>query len=85
MGIKKKDLVLPLPKIDATLAQLQQRSATYGIGLETMQDVVDELQRPGLDPRDQIDPPSFKSDVLDVKDLKIGMELAGVIRNVTDF
>lgn len=85
LGIKKKDLVLPLPKIDATLAQLQQRSATYGIGLETMQDVVDELQRPGLDPRDQIDPPSFKSDVLDVKDLKIGMELAGVIRNVTDF
>jgi uncharacterized protein len=36
-----------------------------------MEDVIKELQRPGLDPREDIDPPSFKSDVLEVKDLKI--------------
>jgi uncharacterized protein len=36
-----------------------------------MIDVIQELQRPGLDPREEIDPPSFKSDVLEIKDLKI--------------
>jgi uncharacterized protein len=36
-----------------------------------MSDVIHELQRPGLDPREEIDPPSFKSDVLEMKDLQI--------------
>ncbi len=85
LGIKKKNLILPLATIDFNTQKLHERAEKYAIGFETMQDVVKELQRPWLDPRDQIDPPSFKSDVLDVKDLKIGMELEGVIRNVTDF
>jgi len=50
-----------------------------------LKDVLAELERPGLDPRDDIQPPSFKSDVLDFKDLQMGMELDGVVRNVTDF
>jgi uncharacterized protein len=53
--------------------------------LETLKDVLAELERPGLDPRDDVEPPSFKSDVLDFKDLQMGMELDGVVRNVTDF
>ena len=93
LGIKKADLKLPISATqcrDASLtrpseATVRERAEKYGIGYETMEDVVKELQRPGLDPREEIDPPSFKSDVLDFKDLKIGMELEGVVRNVTDF
>ena len=50
-----------------------------------MEDVIKELQRPGLDPREEIEKPVFKSDVLDIKDVQIGMKLQGVVRNVTDF
>ena len=85
LGIKKKNLKLPIEKISYNDTLLREWSETYGIGFETMEDVVKELQRPWLDPREEIVPPSFKSDVLDVKDLKIGMELDGVVRNVTDF
>ena len=82
---KKKNLKLPIANIDTDERKIQQRSEKYGIGFETMEDVVKELQRPGLDPREELDAPSFKSDVLDVKDLQIGMMLDGVVRNVTDF
>jgi uncharacterized protein len=84
LNIKKSDLKLPLT-ISYTPQQLREWSEKYKIGLATMEDVVKELQRPGLDPREEIDPPSFKSDVLEVKDLKVGMELEGIVRNVTDF
>ncbi|MDR0281760.1 MAG: hypothetical protein LBI53_00035 [Candidatus Peribacteria bacterium] len=101
LGIKKKNLKLPLDSIsrrDASLTRpnhailrdpsevtVRTRAEKYGIGYETMEDVIKELQRPGLDPREEIEPPSFKSDVVDIKDLQIGMELEGVVRNVTDF
>ena len=52
---------------------------------ETMQDILKELQRPGLDPREEIEAPCFKSDILDIKDVEIWMKLQGVVRNVTDF
>lgn len=82
---KKKNLKLPMivGKIDDI--KLQERSEKYQIWKETLRDVLAELERPGLDPRDDVLPPSFKSDVLEISDLKIWMELDGVVRNVTDF
>ena len=50
-----------------------------------MQDIVKELLQPGRDPRDELPPPMLRSDVLDMKDLKPGMELKGTVRNVIDF
>lgn len=44
-----------------------------------------ELQRPGLDPRDELEAPCFSSTILDIADLKIGDKLDGIVRNVTDF
>jgi len=94
LGIKKKNIKLPLVWDQSPLAPLWQvgnpsviagRSEKYGIGYETMVDVIKELQRPGLDPRDELEVPCFKSDVLSVEDVKIGMELEGIVRNVTDF
>ncbi len=55
------------------------------IGLPTLQDIIDELQRPGRDPRDELPPPLLRTDVMDMKDLKAGMELKGTVRNVIDF
>lgn len=85
---KKEPLVLPLNTsvfsavTDKTIADWAEK---YEIGFETLSDIIKELQRPGLDPRENMDPPSFKSDVLEITDLEIGMKLDGVVRNVTDF
>lgn len=56
-----------------------------GIGLPTLDDIVKELAKPGRDPRDELPAPMLRSDVLDIKDLKEGMELNGTVRNVIDF
>ena len=56
-----------------------------GIGLPTLDDIVRELSKPGPDPRDEMPAPMLRSDVLDIKDLKEGMELKGTVRNVIDF
>lgn len=56
-----------------------------GIGLPTLDDIVKELSKPGRDPRDEMPAPMLRTDVLDIKDLKEGMELKGTVRNVIDF
>ena len=51
----------------------------------TIEDIIKELLNPGLDPRDELEAPILKSDILHLEDLKIGMELQGTIRNVASF
>ena len=60
-------------------------AAELGVGLPTLQDVVKELTKPGRDMRDELPAPILRTDVLDIKDLKPGMELSGTVRNVVDF
>ena len=73
------------------LAQRVKQSGTkklaekLGVGLPTLDDIVKELSKPGRDPRDEMPKPMLRSDVLDIKDLKEGMELKGTVRNVIDF
>lgn len=55
------------------------------VGLPTLRDILDSLQRPGRDPRDELPAPIFHTDVLKLEDLKPGMELKGTVRNVLDF
>ena len=85
MGIKKKNLKLPLEMPHYDESQISVFCDKYELGFETMEDIIKELQRPGLDPREEVEKPVFKSDVLDIKDVQIGMKLQGVVRNVTDF
>ena len=85
LGIKKKNLKLPLDMPHYDESQISAFCDKYELGFETMEDIIRELQRPGLDPREEIEKPVFKSDVLDIKDVQIGMKLQGVVRNVTDF
>ncbi|MBR0414076.1 MAG: RNA-binding transcriptional accessory protein [Clostridia bacterium] len=56
-----------------------------GVGLPTLDDIIKELAKPGRDPRDELPQPVLRSDVLDINDLKEGMELTGTVRNVIDF
>ncbi len=57
-----------------------------GVGVPTVTDIVKELAKPGRDPRDELPPPLMRSgDIMEMKDLKPGMELVGTVRNVIDF
>ena len=51
----------------------------------TVEDIIKELLTPGLDPRDELESPILKSDILHIEDLKVGMELQGTVRNVASF
>ena len=51
----------------------------------TIEDIIKELLNPGLDPRDELEAPILKSDILHIEDLKVGMELQGTVRNVASF
>ena len=56
-----------------------------GVGVQTLEDIVKEMLRPGRDPRDELPPPMLRTDVMDMNDLVPGMELQGTVRNVIDF
>ena len=77
-----------------TIGELADRVKTYGrekaaeacgVGLPTLDDIVKELLKPGRDPRDELPKPILRTDVMEMKDLKPGMELTGTVRNVIDF
>ena len=56
-----------------------------GIGIPTLKDIIKELIKPGRDPREELPAPMLRTDVLDIKDLTVGMILPGTVRNVIDF
>ena len=56
-----------------------------GVGVPTLRDIVSDLMKPGRDLRDELPPPMLRTDIMDLKDLKSGMELTGTVRNVIDF
>lgn len=64
---------------------LDSISKQTGVGVPTLEDIIKELTKPGRDPRDELPPPLLRTDVLDIKDLKEGMEIMGTVRNVIDF
>lgn len=65
--------------------KLGQLADKHGVGRYTLEDIVDALLRPGRDPREALDPPQLRSDVLKMEDLREGMKLTGTVRNVVDF
>ncbi len=75
----------------AALAALKERlplpnlAEQLGCGLPTLQDILEQLLRPGRDPREDVPPPILRSDVLSMDDLRPGMRLKGTVRNVVDF
>ena len=84
LGLKKGD----------DMSGLSEKLAVYGaakaaqecaVGEPTLLDIAKELSKPGRDPRDELPAPILRKDVLEMKDLKPGMELTGTVRNVIDF
>ena len=73
--------------ISAQVALLGEEKVAekLNIGVPTLKDIVKELIAPGRDPRDELPPPMLRTDVMDIKDLKPGMEMRGTVRNVVDF
>lgn len=66
-------------------ADIEQLAAQIGIGIPTLRDIIDSLLKPGRDPRDELPKPMLMKDVLELDDLKVGMELQGTVRNIVDF
>lgn len=73
-------LIDRLNQIDVNCYQEKLKTDQY-----TLEDVILSLKKPNLDPRDEMPQPLLRSDILDIKDLTIGMKLQGTVRNVVDF
>lgn len=87
-----RELRLELAKLGSALLkgrlqslQPEELAPQLGVGVPTLRDILDSLQRPGRDPREELPPPIFRTDVLKIEDLVPGMELKGTVRNVIDF
>lgn len=88
LGFAKTDLIGD--NLSAVRNALQQVSVKtmaqqLNIGEPTLRDLIEALQKPGRDPREELEPPLLRSDVLSMEDLKPGMTLMGTVRNVVDF
>ena len=64
---------------------LSELAGELNVGEITLKDIIEDLIKPGRDPRDDLAKPLLKQDVLKIEDLKVGMELQGTVRNVVDF
>ncbi len=84
LDCKKGDNLSDLPaKLNAYGSA--KAAQACGVGEPTLIDIAKELSKPGRDPRDELPAPILRKDVMELKDLKPGMELTGTVRNVIDF
>ena len=82
--LKDKEKLLEI-KEKLKSINIKTKAEELNIGDITLKDIIDELSRPGRDPRDEMPKPIFRNDVLKFEDLKEGMILTGTVRNVIDF
>ena len=89
IGYTKKDLKdkekLDEIKIKLSEVNLKEMTSSLGVGEITLKDIIEELSKPGRDPREDMPKQVLRSDVLKFEDLKKGMILTGTVRNVIDF
>ena len=71
--------------VNIEVDDIEKMANELGVGEWTLRDIIDELRKPGRDPREKLDAPQLRSDVIDIEDLEEGMILEGVVRNVVDF
>lgn len=74
-----------LKGISRKTKDIKNLALEIGVGEPTLKDIISELEKPGRDPREDMQKPILRSDVLEMKDLKEGMQLKGTVRNVIDF
>jgi uncharacterized protein len=74
-----------VPRFRQRFKDLGELAGWLDVGEMTLADILEELEKPGRDPRDELDTPLLRSDVLSMEDLRPGMKLKGTVRNVVDF
>ncbi|WP_339214370.1 Tex family protein [Solibacillus sp. FSL W8-0372] len=84
-GVTKKDVGTQKAEEAISKLSLSTLSETLNVGEVTLKDIIDTLIKPTRDPRDAFPQPLLKTDVLQMDDLQVGMELQGTVRNVVDF
>ncbi len=72
-------------KAKAQLVGMDSLAESVGVGVPTLTDMINELTKPGRDPRDELPKPILRTDAMDISSLKPGMEFVGTVRNVADF
>ncbi|WP_374724676.1 Tex family protein [Calidifontibacillus erzurumensis] len=85
VGCTLSDLGSEKLKLALSELNISETAKELNIGEPTLKDIIDALIRPERDPRDEVRKPLLKKDVLQLEDLKKGMELEGTVRNVVDF
>ena len=87
LGLTEKEIIRQPARLAEALRghSLPQLAQKLEIGLPTLQDIVQELSKPGRDIRDELPQPILKSEAMEISQLKPGMELMGTVRNVADF
>ncbi|MDO4778098.1 MAG: Tex family protein [Tissierellia bacterium] len=79
------DIAKELIGLDLESINIVEKSKELGVGELTLKDIIEELKRPGRDPREDMPKPILRSDVLSIDDLQVDMILKGTVRNVVDF
>lgn len=74
-----------LINLDLDDINLEEIREKLGVGLPTLKDIIEELKKPGRDPRDDNPEVLTKSEIMTIDDLKIGDKISGKVRNITDF
>lgn len=77
--------ILQYRKASSLESALKEIADELEIGLPTLKDIIQEIKKPGRDPREEMPKPIFRSDVLKMEDLKLDMIMTGTVRNVVDF
>ena len=86
LKFSKKDLKEGnFAEISKSIYDYDDTAKKLKIGVETLKDIINELEKPGRDPRVDTPKPILRSDVLNLEDLSVGMQLKGTVRNCTDF
>ncbi len=85
LGISDDELKGGMKNLSKKVSDTGKLAEELGLGEPTLVDIIKELEKPGRDPREEMEKPILRSDVLEMKDLKEGMELKGTVRNVIDF
>ena len=70
---------------DLTQIDITAKASLIGVGVETLKDIIKELLKPGFDPREELPAIPFKEGLTDIKSLKVGSFVSGVVRNIADF
>ena len=85
VGLDKKSLGKKETSEALSALDVNELATELEVGIVTLKDIIETLQRPNRDPRDDYPQPLLKADVLDMKDLYEGLEMQGTVRNVVDF